>query len=88
MVLHSQTCMACLGCPGYRVEPCGFCGGNQAADANAVPEVWKDCDACGGEGHTLHSRYGGNDPDVWSVRCEACAGAGGFICEAEGVSRC
>lgn len=53
-----------------------------------APEMWKDCESCGGEGHTLHSRYGGNDPDVWSVRCEACSGSGGFVCEAEGVSRC
>jgi phage-related protein len=46
--LHPKTCMACLGCPGYRVEPCGFCGGNQAADANAptadpIREALEEC---------------------------------------------
>lgn len=30
----SNVCMACLGYPGCRIEPCGFCGGNQAPDAN------------------------------------------------------
>jgi DnaJ-class molecular chaperone len=48
------------------------------------PEVYVACEVCGGEGHTLHSRYGGNDPDVWAVPCRACNGTGGMICEAEG----
>jgi hypothetical protein len=31
--------MACLGYPGCRIEPCGFCGGNQAADASEIPTM-------------------------------------------------
>jgi DnaJ-class molecular chaperone len=52
-----------------------------------APEVYVACEACGGEGHTLHSRYGGNDPDVWTVPCSACNGTGGVICEASGDPR-
>lgn len=36
--LIKGTCMACLGYPGCRIEPCGFCGGNQAPDADRKPE--------------------------------------------------
>lgn len=34
MKLHPETCMACLGCPGYRIEPCGFCAEQKDLEMN------------------------------------------------------
>jgi len=54
------------------------------------PEIWKDCDICGGEGVIYKNAWvyetgcGFGHDDVHSVECDACAGNGGFICEAEG----
>jgi hypothetical protein len=40
------------------------------------------CAKCGGEGRTLASHYGGNDPDVWDAGpCPACEGSGNQTCE-------
>jgi hypothetical protein len=40
-----------------------------------MASIW--CQHCGGEGKLYTSRYGGNDPDVWSTGpCEACNGTG------------
>lgn len=41
------------------------------------------CAKCQGEGQLYTSRYGGNDPDVWSTgKCFVCDGSGSQICEA------
>ncbi|MDI3563517.1 hypothetical protein [Bradyrhizobium sp. Arg816] len=55
-----------------------------------APEVWKDCEICGGEGVIYRNIFvyeagcGFGHDDVYSVECDACAGNGGFICEDEG----
>lgn len=60
-----------------------------SADIEHVPEVWKDCEVCGGEGVIYRAAWvyeagcGFGHDDVDSVECDACAGNGGFICEAE-----
>lgn len=36
----------------------------------------RPCARCQGEGTVWTSRYGGNDPDVWSKTCPACEGSG------------
>ena len=50
---------------------------NTAVGAN--PDVRKplliDCPHCE-DGTVWRSRHGGNDPDVWAVRCEECDGTG------------
>jgi len=38
------------------------------------------CTTCGGEGRVEASRYGGNDPDTWLIRCDACNGSGHERC--------
>jgi len=57
---------------------------NQLTGEDHTPEFLVDCEACGGLGSTEHSRYGGNDPDVWEKLCQECGGVGFFICEAKG----
>ncbi len=53
------------------------------------PEIWKDCEVCGGEGAIYKSIFvyeagcGFGHDDVYSVECDACAGNGRFICDAE-----
>lgn len=43
------------------------------------------CSKCAGEGTTYTSRYGGNDPDVWSTgQCDLCAGSGNEPCAKRG----
>lgn len=37
-----------------------------------------ECPMCNGEGKIWKSRYGGNDPDVWSVECQHCDGTGTY----------
>ncbi len=55
-----------------------------------VPEVWVDCQECGGEGsiletiHVYEAGCGFSHPDVYSRPCPACDGTRGMICEAEG----
>ena len=45
----------------------------------------KPCSECGGEGEAPNGHgKGGNDPDSWTVRCQACEGNGYFPCEACG----
>jgi hypothetical protein len=39
-----------------------------------------DCE----EGKREVSRYGGNDPDTWLIRCETCDGSGIATCDALG----
>ena len=34
------------------------------------------CDDCGGDGSVYRSKFGGNDPDGWLVRCAYCDGEG------------
>ena len=34
------------------------------------------CTRCGGQGQTETSKWGGNDPNTWLVRCEHCDGSG------------
>jgi DnaJ-class molecular chaperone len=36
----------------------------------------QECPRCHGEGKVWASRWGGNDPDVWAVKCEVCDGTG------------
>lgn len=44
------------------------------------------CEACGGEGRLLKSRYGGNDPDVWDAGpCPVCEGDGRMEVEVEPI---
>jgi len=38
------------------------------------------CIACGGLGRIETSRYGGNDPDTWLIRCTSCDGSGHERC--------
>jgi hypothetical protein len=49
-----------------------------------VPSRWRtvDCEYCE-EGTIWKSRYGGNDPNVWPVRCEECNGTGKIEIEEE-----
>jgi excinuclease UvrABC ATPase subunit len=35
----------------------------------------QECPLCE-DGKVWASKYGGNDPDVWAVKCEACDGTG------------
>ena len=48
-----------------------------------------ECVECDGEGRIYRSRFGGNDPYVWSVRCDTCAGDGEIVrlCEAQRCDR-
>lgn len=39
------------------------------------------CQTCDGEGQTYTSRYGGNDPNGWTVTCEDCGGSGNQRCD-------
>ncbi len=41
----------------------------------------KECPRCNGEGKVWHSRYGGNDPDVWPKTCPECDGTGIVQCD-------
>ena len=34
------------------------------------------CDDCDGDGSVYRSKFGGNDPDGWLVRCAYCDGEG------------
>jgi len=44
------------------------------------------CENCGGEGMLYTSRYGGNDPDVWSTgECPVCDGTGYELVETEEI---
>jgi hypothetical protein len=46
------------------------------------------CRTCGGDGKNWTSRYGGNDPDVWSDGpCHACDGDGEESCGGYGGCR-
>lgn len=46
-----------------------------------------NCMHCGGEGKTVKSRHGGNDPDVWFAGdCLHCEGSGNQVCEQHGCS--
>lgn len=53
-----------------------------------APQVWKECPECCGEGGIevweSVSKWSIDPPCAQVMRCEACNGAGGFICEAEG----
>ena len=35
--------------------------------------AYKECPACE-DGKVWKNRYGGNDPDVWTVTCDLCCG--------------
>lgn len=49
------------------------------------PEVWEECEVCQGEGTIDVPRPFWDDPYFCIVvSCDACQGAGGFICEATG----
>ena len=55
---------------------------------NSVP-LTCECPQCDGEGRVYKSRYGGNDPDTWTIRCDTCAGDGEIVrlCEAQRCDR-
>jgi hypothetical protein len=52
------------------------------------PEEYHDCPECGGEGAIevweSVSKWSIDPPSAHAVPCQACNGAGGFFCEAEG----
>lgn len=58
-----------------------------------VPEVFVDCQTCGGEGEILETIHvyevgcGFSHPDAHSKPCPACGGLRGMICEAEGDAK-
>lgn len=62
----------------------GYCDGS----CQHPPEIWKDCEACCGEGGIEKwesvSKWSIDPPSAIVVPCDACRGAGGFISEAEG----
>ncbi len=47
------------------------------------PPLTKPCPDCE-DGTIWRSKYGGNDPDVWPVRCERCDGTGELPVTCEG----
>jgi hypothetical protein len=62
-----------------------------AEEMSVAPEVWVDCDECDGEGAIEKwesvSKWSIDPPYALVLPCQACNGAGGMICEAEG-DRC
>lgn len=64
------------------------CNANYGPEDIPVPEVWVDCAECGGEGGIevweSVSKWAIDPPCAHVVTCQACNGAGGYICEAEG----
>lgn len=61
---------------------------HRSADIGYAPEIWVDCPECGGEGANevweSVSKWSIDPPCAVAVPCQACNGAGGMICEAEG----
>jgi hypothetical protein len=59
-----------------------------AGERDVAPKVWKECLACLGEGSIeiweSVSKWSVDPPCAHVLTCEACNGAGGEICEAEG----
>jgi DnaJ-class molecular chaperone len=51
-----------------------------------MPVLMCNCPECDGEGRVYRSRYGGNDPDGWMVRCDTCAGDGEYARVCEGMT--
>lgn len=53
------------------------------------PEIWIDCTECDGEGLIEEwesvSKWSIDPPCAHVIQCQACNGAGGMICEAEGI---
>ena len=45
--------------------------------------LFRVCEACE-DGIKYKSRYGGNDPDTWPTRCDACDGEGTLVRYCEG----
>ena len=43
------------------------------------------CQSCGGECRVLTSRWGGNDPDQWYIKCEQCDSTGEREVRCEGL---
>jgi hypothetical protein len=62
----------------------------QLTGEDRTPEFLADCKACDGRGYIPRTIYvyeagcGFSHPDIAEDTCEACAGNGWFICEAEG----
>ena len=75
---YTKSAVICPSC-GSRLNPQMYpCFENHCPVR--VPEVWKDCEICGGEGgFEKHS----HDDSMWET-CKSCDGKGGFINEAEG----
>ena len=70
------------------VTPDGTWRKPETAPPPTVPLVC-ECVECDGEGRVYKSRYGGNDPDCWAIRCDTCAGDGEIVrlCEAQRCDR-
>jgi len=51
-------------------------------ESSAVTTLTAECPHCE-DGTVWRSRHGGNDPDVWAVRCEECDGTGEVVVSCE-----
>lgn len=59
------------------------CNTNYGPEDIPAPEVWEQCEDCQGEGYIEKPQPFHDDPYYCvSITCDACNGAGGFICEA------
>ena len=60
-----------------------------AHDLADPPEVWVDCDECGGEGAIeipeIVSKWSLDPPGSHCIPCQACCGAGGTIRDSDGT---
>ena len=59
-------------------------------NAGEPPEVWEECPDCHGEGGIEQwegvSKWSIDPPCAHVIPCQTCNGAGGMICEAQGVA--
>lgn len=51
------------------------------------PTLMEECPDCEG-GRQWFSRWGGNDPDVWAVKCKRCDGHGAVVADESDCVHC